>query len=40
MPFGPTILYNGRRGRRLKWLNYWFYPVHLLVLGLLLLWFF
>lgn len=38
--FGPTILYNGRRGRRLKWLNYWFYPVHLLVLGLLLLWFF
>ncbi|WP_390898150.1 hypothetical protein [Pseudoramibacter alactolyticus] len=23
----------------MKWLNYWFYPVHLLVLGLLL-WFF
>lgn len=30
-----TILYNGQRGRQLKWLNYWFYPAHLLFLVLL-----
>jgi len=30
-----TNLYNGQRGRQCKWLNYWFYPVHLLVLGVI-----
>ena len=29
-----TNHYNGQRGKQRKWLNYWFYPVHLLVLGL------
>lgn len=26
------VNYNGRRGRPLKWLFYWYYPAHLLVL--------
>ena len=30
-----TNLYNGQRGRQIKWLGYWFYPVHLLVLGVI-----
>lgn len=33
--FGLTLTYNGRRGRQNKWVNYWFYPVHLLILGML-----
>lgn len=33
--FLMTDLYNGQRGRQRKWLNYWFYPVHLLLLALL-----
>lgn len=36
--FGLTLTYNGKRGKQKKWLNYMFYPVHLLVLGLLRLW--
>ena len=33
--FGLTLTYNGERGRQSKMLNYWFYPVHLLILGIL-----
>ena len=33
--FAATLTYNGERGKQYKWLNYAFYPVHLLILGLL-----
>ena len=33
--FAATLTYNGRRGKQYKWLNYAFYPVHILILGLL-----
>ena len=33
--FGLTLTYNGKRGKQNKILNYLFYPVHLLILGLL-----
>lgn len=33
--FGLTLTYNGERGKQNKILNYCFYPVHLLILGLL-----
>lgn len=33
--FGLVTLYNGKEGKQYKWLNYAFYPTHLLVLGLL-----
>lgn len=36
--FGFTLTYNGERGKQNKWLNYAFYPLHLLILGLLRLW--
>lgn len=36
--FGLTLTYNGKRGKQYKWLNYMFYPVHLLVIGILRLW--
>lgn len=36
--FGLTLTYNGERGKQNKWLNYAFYPLHLLILGLLRLW--
>lgn len=36
--FGFTLTYNGERGKQNKWVNYAFYPAHLLVLGLLRLW--
>lgn len=33
--FFLTLTYNGQRGRQSKWVNYGFYPVHLLILGAL-----
>lgn len=33
--FGLTLTYNGQRGKQNKWLTYWFYPAHLLILGIL-----
>lgn len=33
--FAATLTYNDERGKQYKWLNYAFYPVHLLILGLL-----
>lgn len=33
--FGLTLTYNGERGRQNKMLGYWFYPVHILILGIL-----
>ena len=33
--FGLTLTYNGERGKQNKWVNYWFYPAHLLILGIL-----
>ena len=33
--FAATLTYNGERGKQYKWLNYAFYPVHLLILGLI-----
>ncbi len=31
----PILLYNGKRGRRMKWTFYVYYPAHLLVLTLI-----
>ena len=33
--FGFILMYNGKRGRQNKMINYWFYPVHILILGIL-----
>lgn len=30
-----TTLYNGERGRQIKWLNYWVYPTHLAIIGII-----
>lgn len=37
--FGMTLTYNGERGKQNKWLNYLFYPVHMLILGLIRIYF-
>lgn len=36
--FGFILMYNGERGKQSKILNYCFYPVHLLILGLIRMW--
>ena len=33
--FGLNLLYNGERGKQNKYLNYMFYPLHLLLLGII-----
>ena len=33
--FGFILMYNGKRGRQNKMINYCFYPVHILILGIL-----
>lgn len=33
--FGLTLTYNGQRGKQNKHFSYWFYPIHLLILGIL-----
>lgn len=33
--FLATLTYNGERGKQYKWLNYAFYPVHILILAVL-----
>lgn len=30
---------NGQRGKQYKMLNYWFYPVHMLIIGALRMYF-
>lgn len=35
VPWALLLIYNGQRGKQNKWVFYWFYPVHLLVIILL-----
>ena len=37
--FAFTVTYNGERGKQNKWVNYLFYPVHILILGLVRMYF-
>lgn len=33
-------LYNGKRGKINKWIGYWFYPIHLLIIGIIRMYFY
>ncbi|MDU2638657.1 MAG: TraX family protein, partial [Finegoldia magna] len=37
--FAFTVTYNGKRGKQNKLINYLFYPVHILILGLIRMYF-
>ena len=37
--FGINMLYNGERGKQNKYINYMFYPLHLLLLGIIRMYF-
>ena len=37
--FAFTVTYNGKRGKQNKLVNYLFYPVHILILGLVRMYF-
>lgn len=37
--FAMTITYNGKRGKQNKWINYFLYPVHILILGIIRIYF-
>lgn len=35
LAMGPIYCYNGKRGYEIKWIGYWIYPIHLLILAII-----